>query len=203
MARRFRRSGRSRRQRRGGTRDDPRPLRRARRRVVGSSGARAQGSVCRTVRPPSRPAGTGRCAGARTAAARVADVGAGGRSRSIGDGRAGRAVSRTQSPCSTGGRSTTTSGCAGRRCSPLLVALRQGGGDFERFGRYADAMLEEREFFIRKAIGWVLRDTGRKRPELVFEWLLPRAAAGVRRDVPRGTRAAVARPNVPPSTLAR
>jgi 3-methyladenine DNA glycosylase AlkD len=63
----------------------------------------------------------------------------------------------------------------------LLLPLRQGGGDFERFGRYADAMLEEREFFIRKAIGWVLRDTSRKRPELVYAWLLPRAgrASGV------------------------
>lgn len=58
----------------------------------------------------------------------------------------------------------------------LLVPLRQGRGDFERFARYADAMLDEREFFIRKAIGWVLRDTARKRPDLVFEWLLPRAA---------------------------
>lgn len=42
-------------------------------------------------------------------------------------------------------------------------------------------MLEEKEFFIRKAIGWVLRDTAKKRPELVFDWLLPRAhrASGV------------------------
>lgn len=58
----------------------------------------------------------------------------------------------------------------------LLVPLRQGRGDFERFGRYADSMLDEQEFFVRKAIGWVLRDTGRKRPDLVYEWLLPRAA---------------------------
>lgn len=58
----------------------------------------------------------------------------------------------------------------------LLVPLRQGRGDFDRFGRYADAMLDEREFFIRKAIGWVLRDTARKRPDLVYEWLLPRAS---------------------------
>jgi 3-methyladenine DNA glycosylase AlkD len=58
----------------------------------------------------------------------------------------------------------------------LLIPLRQGRGDFERFGRYADAMLDEREFFIRKAIGWVLRDTARRRPDLVYEWLLPRAA---------------------------
>ena len=62
-----------------------------------------------------------------------------------------------------------------------LIALRRGAGDFERFGRYADAMVEEKEFFIRKAIGWVLRDTGRLRPDLVYEWLLPRAsrAAGL------------------------
>lgn len=62
-----------------------------------------------------------------------------------------------------------------------LRPLRAGGGDFARFTRCADAMLEEKEFFIRKAIGWVLRDTTRKRPDLVFDWLLPRAkrASGV------------------------
>ena len=63
----------------------------------------------------------------------------------------------------------------------LLVPLRRGDGDFGRFAQYADAMLEEEEFFIRKAIGWVLRDTARKRPAIVFDWLLPRAgrASGV------------------------
>lgn len=62
-----------------------------------------------------------------------------------------------------------------------LGPLREGAGDFERFGRYADAMLEEKEFFIRKAIGWVLRDTARKRPDLVYEWIAPRThrASGV------------------------
>ncbi|GAA3850996.1 DNA alkylation repair protein [Brevibacterium ammoniilyticum] len=62
-----------------------------------------------------------------------------------------------------------------------LRPLRAGGGDFDRFSRFADVMLQEREFFIRKAIGWVLRDTAKKRPDLVFEWLLPRArrASGV------------------------
>ena len=44
----------------------------------------------------------------------------------------------------------------------LLGPLRRGEGDFERFGRYADAMLDEKEFFIRKAIGWVLRETSKK-----------------------------------------
>jgi 3-methyladenine DNA glycosylase AlkD len=63
----------------------------------------------------------------------------------------------------------------------LLRPLRSGEGDFERFGRYADAMLEEREFFIRKAIGWVLREVSKRRPQVVYEWLLPRAgrASGV------------------------
>jgi 3-methyladenine DNA glycosylase AlkD len=58
----------------------------------------------------------------------------------------------------------------------LLVPLRQGGGEFERFARYADAMLDKREFFIRTAIGWVLRETGRQRPELVADWIEPRVA---------------------------
>ena len=63
----------------------------------------------------------------------------------------------------------------------LLVPLRQGGGDPDRFFRYADARLDETEFFIRKAIGWVLRDTSRRRPELVRDWLAPRTgrASGV------------------------
>ncbi len=58
----------------------------------------------------------------------------------------------------------------------LLVPLREGRGDFERFGRYADAMLDDTEVFIRKAIGWVLRETSKKRPAVVAAWLLPRAA---------------------------
>jgi 3-methyladenine DNA glycosylase AlkD len=64
----------------------------------------------------------------------------------------------------------------------LLVPLRRGDAThFERFARYADAMLDEREFFIRKAIGWVLRETGKREPELVAEWLAPRVgrASGV------------------------
>ena len=42
-------------------------------------------------------------------------------------------------------------------------------------------MLGEREFFIRKAIGWVLREEGHRRPDVVAAWLLPRAgrASGV------------------------
>lgn len=57
----------------------------------------------------------------------------------------------------------------------LMVPLRRGGGDLDRFFGYADRLLDESEFFIRKAIGWVLRETGRKRPDVVYDWLLPRA----------------------------
>jgi len=57
----------------------------------------------------------------------------------------------------------------------LLVALREGRGDLARFGELAEPMLGETEFFIRKAIGWVLRDASRRRPDEVAAWLLPRA----------------------------
>jgi 3-methyladenine DNA glycosylase AlkD len=62
-----------------------------------------------------------------------------------------------------------------------LPVVRAVDGDPARFFRYAGAMLSQREFFIRKAIGWVLRDMGRRRPEVVYDWLLPRAreASGV------------------------
>ena len=55
------------------------------------------------------------------------------------------------------------------------------GASFDAFTRYADPMLGETEFFIRKAIGWVLRDVSRRRPEEVWAWIAPRAhrASGV------------------------
>jgi 3-methyladenine DNA glycosylase AlkD len=56
----------------------------------------------------------------------------------------------------------------------LLRPIRAGGGDADRFFRYADRMLDEREFFVRKAVGWVLREMGKRRPGLVVEWLEPR-----------------------------
>jgi 3-methyladenine DNA glycosylase AlkD len=55
-----------------------------------------------------------------------------------------------------------------------LLPLRAGRGDWGRFTRYADALLGDSEFFVRKAIGWVLRDTGRHRPQLVLAWVEPR-----------------------------
>jgi 3-methyladenine DNA glycosylase AlkD len=69
------------------------------------------------------------------------------------------------------------------RRAALLAELKglRAGGDLARFARHADAMLEEKEFFVRKAIGWVLRETARTRPDEVVAWLAPRAsrASGV------------------------
>jgi 3-methyladenine DNA glycosylase AlkD len=52
-----------------------------------------------------------------------------------------------------------------------LDEMRAGGGDFDLFAELAAPMLGEKEFFIRKAIGWVLRDISRKRPELTFAFV--------------------------------
>ncbi|MTV27160.1 hypothetical protein FTX61_17330 [Nitriliruptoraceae bacterium ZYF776] len=63
-----------------------------------------------------------------------------------------------------------------RRASLLahLVALREGRGDLDAFGARADRLLADTDPFVRKAIGWVLRDTSRRRPEAVVAWLEPR-----------------------------
>ena len=52
---------------------------------------------------------------------------------------------------------------------------------FAAFATYADRVLDEREFFIRKAIGWVLRELGKRNPTLVIDWLGTRTqrASGV------------------------
>jgi 3-methyladenine DNA glycosylase AlkD len=69
-----------------------------------------------------------------------------------------------------------------RRAS-LLAELRpiRGGAPLDRFLRRAEPMLTEREFFIRKAIGWLLREAGKRRPAEVAAWLAPRThrASGV------------------------
>jgi 3-methyladenine DNA glycosylase AlkD len=53
----------------------------------------------------------------------------------------------------------------------LLLPLRRGKGDWRRFVRYADLLLDETEFFIRKAIGWVLREVSAQHPERVSAFL--------------------------------
>lgn len=69
------------------------------------------------------------------------------------------------------------------RRAALLGHLRRirSGEELGPFARYAEAMLDEREFFIRKAIGWVLREAGKRRPDDVTAWLAPRThrASGV------------------------
>jgi 3-methyladenine DNA glycosylase AlkD len=69
------------------------------------------------------------------------------------------------------------------RRTSLLAELQplRAGAPFDRFAAHADAMLDEREFFIRKAIGWVLRETEKVRPHEVIAWLAPRThrASGV------------------------
>jgi 3-methyladenine DNA glycosylase AlkD len=69
------------------------------------------------------------------------------------------------------------------RRSSLLAELKplKHGAPFEPFARRADAMLDETEFFIRKAIGWVLRETSKRRPDEVYAWIAPRTdrASGV------------------------
>jgi 3-methyladenine DNA glycosylase AlkD len=52
----------------------------------------------------------------------------------------------------------------------LLPGIRKGQPDRERFERYATPMLAEKEFFVRKAIGWVLRETAKKDPAYVAAW---------------------------------
>lgn len=53
----------------------------------------------------------------------------------------------------------------------LLNPLRAGEGDFDLFARFASDMIEEKECFIRKAIGWILRETAKKRPRLTHDFL--------------------------------
>ena len=69
------------------------------------------------------------------------------------------------------------------RRSSLLAELMplKAGAELEPFLARADLMLEEKEFFIRKAIGWVLREVGKQRPGEVVPWLAPRTgrASGV------------------------
>jgi 3-methyladenine DNA glycosylase AlkD len=52
-----------------------------------------------------------------------------------------------------------------------LDELRAGRGDFDRLVKVSVPLLEEKEFFIRKAIGWALRDVSKKRPDLVRAYL--------------------------------
>ena len=52
----------------------------------------------------------------------------------------------------------------------LLPGIRCRQPDLDRFERYAVPMLAEKEFFIRKAIGWVLREFAKRYPAWVAAW---------------------------------
>ncbi|MFA1549084.1 DNA alkylation repair protein [Actinomadura chokoriensis] len=59
----------------------------------------------------------------------------------------------------------------------LLPGIRTGNPDLERISRFGDSLIGEREFFIRKALGWVLRELSKKDPAWVVQWVEPRLAA--------------------------
>ncbi len=65
----------------------------------------------------------------------------------------------------------------------LLKPIRSGRTGTERLFDYSDRLLDEKEFFVRKAIGWVLRDItrGGANADAVYDFLAPRAhrASGV------------------------
>jgi 3-methyladenine DNA glycosylase AlkD len=54
----------------------------------------------------------------------------------------------------------------------LLIPLRRGNlTEWSRFCGYSVPLLKEKEFFIRKAIGWVLRETSKKSPDVVRNFI--------------------------------
>jgi 3-methyladenine DNA glycosylase AlkD len=59
----------------------------------------------------------------------------------------------------------------------LLPGIRAGQPALDRFERYAALMLAEKEFFIRKAIGWVLREISKRDPGWVADWTARHATA--------------------------
>jgi len=56
----------------------------------------------------------------------------------------------------------------------LLPAIRSGSGDLDRLSAYGDLLLTEKEFFIRKALGWALREVVKTNPAWVVGWVTPR-----------------------------
>ena len=63
----------------------------------------------------------------------------------------------------------------------MLLGFRRGEGDWDRFSRIVDPLLNDPEFFIRKAIGWVLREAGSspkaggRSQETAVRWIETRA----------------------------
>jgi 3-methyladenine DNA glycosylase AlkD len=59
----------------------------------------------------------------------------------------------------------------------LLPGIRAAEPDLARLSAYGDLLLPETEFFIRKALGWVLRELSKQDPSWVIAWVEPRATA--------------------------
>jgi 3-methyladenine DNA glycosylase AlkD len=53
-----------------------------------------------------------------------------------------------------------------------ILPLRKGAGDKKLFFKLSEKMIEEKEFFIRKAIGWTLREISKAEPEAAFDFLM-------------------------------
>lgn len=53
-----------------------------------------------------------------------------------------------------------------------ILLFRRGCGDIKLFFRMASAMINEKEFFIRKAIGWTLRELSKSEPQLVRDYIV-------------------------------
>ncbi|MDN3357161.1 DNA alkylation repair protein [Actinomadura sp. DC4] len=53
----------------------------------------------------------------------------------------------------------------------LLPGVRAGDPDLARLTAYGEALVGEREFFIRKALGWVLRELSKSDPAWVTGWV--------------------------------
>ncbi|MBI5739768.1 MAG: DNA alkylation repair protein [Nitrospirae bacterium] len=61
-----------------------------------------------------------------------------------------------------------------RRASLIsqILLFRQNKGDKKLFFEFAERMITEKEFFIRKAIGWGLREMSKTDPEGAFRFLI-------------------------------
>jgi 3-methyladenine DNA glycosylase AlkD len=62
-----------------------------------------------------------------------------------------------------------------RRASILALLDEARHGNRKAFGlfdEFASSMIEEKEFFIRKAIGWILREVSKKQPQWSFDFLM-------------------------------
>jgi 3-methyladenine DNA glycosylase AlkD len=61
-----------------------------------------------------------------------------------------------------------------RRASMIsqVLLFRQNRGDKKLFFGFAEKMLHEKEFFIRKAIGWCVREISKASPDDAFDFLM-------------------------------